>query len=246
MKRISWQIVLALILVASSLSIYTVQIVITNRPNDTEFYFLQDLAFVPISVLLVTLIIDKLLSSREKESMMRKLNMVIGVFYSEVGTDLMKDCFTFDTSVESTKKILLVTGDWSDADYIKAEKDLTKSNPVIKCQFADLEKLKNFLVEKRSLMLQLLENPNLLEHESFTELLRAVFHLTEELTARKNLKYISDADNDHISGDIKRVYISLLSEWLLYMRHMKIEYPYLYSLAVRMNPFNPNAKAEIG
>jgi len=32
--------------------------------------------------------------------------------------------------------------------------------------------------------LRLLENPVLLEHESFTELLRSVFHLSEELEQR--------------------------------------------------------------
>ena len=246
MRRISWQLVLILALISSSLAVFIVQSqIFPTRRDDTLFYLIQDLAFVPISVLLVTLIIDKLLSSREKKSMMRKLNMVIGVFYSEVGTDLMKDCFNFDTNIENVRNTMSVTGEWTDADYTRAEKELKRSGPRIKCQYADLEKLKTFLLENRGLMLQLLENPNLLEHESFTELLRAVFHLTEELTARKNLRYLSDADIDHLSNDIKRAYVLLLSEWLLYMKHMKDEYPYLYSLAVRTNPFNPGAKAEI-
>jgi hypothetical protein len=100
-------------------------------------------------------------------------------------------------------------------------------------------------VGKREFMLALLENPNLLEHESFTELLWAVFHLTEELDNRENVKQLSDADLEHISNDIKRAYIALISEWLKYMKHLKNEYPYLFSLAVRMNPFDPNAKPEI-
>jgi hypothetical protein len=29
------------------------------------------------------------------------------------------------------------------------------------------------------------------------------------------------------------------------MKHLKNSYPYLFSLAVRTNPFDPNAKAEI-
>ncbi len=51
-----------------------------------------DIAFVTIEVLLVTLIIERLLHHREKQSKMQKLNMVIGAFYSEVGSSLLK-CF---------------------------------------------------------------------------------------------------------------------------------------------------------
>ena len=37
----------------------------------------------------------------------------------------------------------------------------------------------------------------------------------------------------------------LIAEWIAYMRHLKSDYPYLYSLAVRTNPFDPNASAEV-
>ena len=105
--------------------------------------------------------------------------------------------------------------------------------------------IKNLLVGKRDFMIRLLENPLLLEHETFTDLLWAVFHLTEELEGRTDLSTLSDADYAHLSGDIGRAYNLLVREWLLYMRHLEKNYPYLFSLAVRMNPFNPDACAEI-
>lgn len=86
-----------------------------------------------------------------------------------------------------------------------------------------------------------MENPNLLEHESFTDLLWSVFHLTEELEARNEIKNLPSLDTDHIVNDSKRVYVLLLREWLSYMEHLKNDYPYLFSLAARTNPFNPNA-----
>jgi len=85
----------------------------------------------------------------------------------------------------------------------------------------------------------------LLEHESFTDLLWAVFHLTEELACRTNVKQLPDTDYAHLSGDIKRAYVLLISEWLAYMKHLKADYPYLFSLAVRTNPFDPNASVEV-
>jgi len=110
----------------------------------------------------------------------------------------------------------------------------------------DLEGLRNFLREKRGFLLNLLQNPNLLEHESFTELLWAVFHLTEELVYRKNIKKTNSADLDHLMGDIRRAYGLIINEWLQYMEHLKEDYPYLFSLAVRTNPFDPAAAVRVG
>ena len=49
----------------------------------------------------------------------------------------------------------------------------------------------------------------------------------------------------HLSGDITRAYGLLVREWLAHMEHLKREYPYLFSLAVRMNPFDPEASAVV-
>ena len=90
-----------------------------------------------------------------------------------------------------------------------------------------------------------MENPNLLEHESFTNLLWAVFHLTEELAYRRTVERLARADAAHIAGDIKRAYELLTLEWLAYMKRLQKDYPYLFSLAVRTNPFDPGASVEV-
>ena len=86
-------------------------------------------------------------------------------------------------------------------------------------------------------MLRLLENPNLMEHERFTDLLWAVLHLEEELEARTSLADLSPADEAHLELDVRRAYNALMAEWLLYVEHLKADYPYLFSLVVRMHPF---------
>ena len=115
----------------------------------------------------------------------------------------------------------------------------------IDCRAGDLQGLQDFLARQRSFLLRLLENPNLLEHDYFTELLWAVFHLAEELSHRARVKDLPDTDYEHLSGDIKRVYQLLVREWLSHMEHLKGDYPYLFSLAVRTNPFDPHASAEV-
>lgn len=58
-------------------------------------------------------------------------------------------------------------------------------------------------------------------------------------------KNLNKPDQSHISGDIQRAYALIVVEWIKYMEHLKKQYPYLYSLAVRTNPFDGKAKAEI-
>jgi len=128
-----------------------------------------------------------------------------------------------------------------DKDFNNAIKSSKEHDYEFQNQPLELDELKAFLVSKVDFLLRLLENPNLLEHESFTDLLWAVLHLEEELSYRKTLKELPNSDYAHLSGDIKRAYGLVISEWLTYIKHLKYNYPYLFSLAIRMNPLNKDA-----
>lgn len=245
MKHLKWQIIFGTSLITISIIVYLIQIAIFQSPRNTFFYIFQDLAFVPISVLMVTLIIDQVLRIREKRSLLKKMNMVIGAFFSEVGTNLLKLFADFDLHYTIMRATLVINDKWSEQDFSQVRKRLKDFDYKIDSKSGDLEILKRFLTEKRIFLLGLLENPNLLEHETFTDLLWAVFHLTEELDSRSDTTRLPDTDYKHLSGDIKRAYIVLISEWLSYMKHLKVDYPYLFSLALRTNPFDPDASPEV-
>ena len=106
-----------------------------------------------------------------------------------------------------------------------------------------LGELHEFLLQRQGLMLTLLENPQIFEHDRFTDLLHAVFHLSEELNARERLIDLPVTDYTHLSVDMTRVYSQLVIEWLEYMLHLKKKFPYLFSLSMRTNPFDANASA---
>jgi hypothetical protein len=245
MRRLRWRILFAAALMALSIFVYAVQIQVFKTPRDTFFYLFQDIAFVPIQVLLVTIIINEVLNIREKRSLLRKLNMVIGAFFSETGTMLLNSFPDFDLHFEQIRPNFLITNEWSAEDFAKVKRRLHNYDYNIDSRKGDLGTLKVFLSEKRDFLLGLLENPNLLEHRSFTDLLRAVFHLTEELTYRKDVSNLPKTDYEHLSVDIKRAYILLLVEWLSYMKYLKDYYPYLFSLAIRTNPLDPDASPEV-
>ncbi len=246
MKRFfNWQIMLALILVALSAIFYYLHYVIFKDAHHIFIYLLGDIAFLFLDVLIVMLVLHRLLVYREKQSILKKLNMVIGTFFSEVGTELLKICSRFDPKASDIAQQLVVTKDWTNKDFMQVHRSVRRRKSDINSKKEPLDKVRDFLVSKRQFLLTLLENPNLLEHESFTNLLWAVFHLTDELAHRTDLKSLPDSDYEHLAGDIKRAYHQLLIQWLDYMKHLKRDYPYLFSLAMRTNPFDENASVEV-
>lgn len=86
--------------------------------------------------------------------------------------------------------------------------------------------------------MRLLENPNLLEKDNFSNLVLAIFHLDDELERRKSLKNIPYSDSNHLLKDIDRVYCQLIYEWVNYLFYLKDRHPYIFSIILRTNPFD--------
>jgi len=232
--------IMLVVLAIASIVLYLADYLIINNARDIASSFLGNLAFLPVYVIFVTLMIEQIMRERERQTIMRKLNMVIGVFFSEVGNRLLHELSSYVVKGADLCRELHVTGQWRDDDFRRALAYLQNHDPGIDCSGRNRQDLKEFLLSKRGFLVGLLENQSLLEHEEFTDLLWAVFHLVEELAARESLDDMHKTDIDHINGDIKRAYGYLSREWVLYMKHLKLDYPYLFSLAVRLNPMLEN------
>ncbi len=188
---------------------------------------------------------ELMLARREQEARMDKLNMVIGVFFTEVGTGLLAKAAPMDPDIETFREFLKVTDTWKDKDFDSARAQVQKGGKRFHLRNLDVKDLRDYLTSKIAFLLRLLENPNLLEHESFTNLLMAVFHLADELRKRDLSKDLPEKDLAHLGGDVCRAYKLLVVQWLEYMRHLKRNYPYLYSLSMRTNPFDKDASVVI-
>ncbi|MHB9130606.1 MAG: hypothetical protein ACYDBB_05875 [Armatimonadota bacterium] len=245
MKQIRRFLLLGFLLTLVSASLYLLQVLLFHRSQETAFYLLQDLAFLPIQVLLVTIVLNEAISRREKSERLKKMNMVIGAFFSEIGNALLRQLSAFDQRAEEMRPHLIVTTEWQDAEYAAAQQYLKVHPFTMSATTGNLVRLKSLLLDHRDMLLRLLENPNLLEHETFTELLWAVNHLTDELWYRDDVHHLSSPDAAHIAGDTRRAYTLLLAEWLAYVKHLHDEYPYIYSLVIRTNPFDTSARVEI-
>jgi len=235
-------------MLAAGVVLYALRWAVFSQPslrNEMWRFLLGDVAFLFLQVAIVTLVIDRLLRNRERRAMRRKLNMVIGAFFSELGTSLLGRLAVGDVGLNDVREQLVPAASWTAADYRAAKAALRAHHPQIDVTACDLYELRHILEDEKRFVLGLLGNQALLEHEEFSELLWAVTHLAEELAVRHSLEDIPTPDRIHIAGDVKRVNVLLVHEWLDYLRHLQVQYPYLFSLAVRTNPLDPNARAEV-
>lgn len=241
-----WKILAGLALITLTLLLMTVHFLIFQDSHHLFIYFLGDLAFVPVEVLCVTLIIDSMLESREKQQRMEKLNMVIGIFFSRVGTPLLTRLARADPCAGPLQKEMAMSvSEWTPGRFRAAQASLGSWKCGIDPSGIDRVALRDLLAGNEDFLLRIVENPTVFEHESFTDLILAVTHLAEELKAREDLIRLPPSDVSHLHGDMERVYSRLVPEWLKYMEYLRNHYPYLFSLAMRQNPFDDKASVVV-
>ncbi len=241
MAGLSWKMKSTFVLIGSSAVLSLLHVLVFADLHSLLFYLALDVVFVPIQVLLVTILIEQLMNERERQTMLRKLNMVIGAFFGEVGNRLIKMMGATCADSSPLEQALAVAQDWGQSHYREAAEFIQDYRWKFDLHKVRLQDLKELLLKSRHFVLGLLQNPNLLEHDSFSDLLLAVCHLTEELEARESLQELPRSDLNHLENDIQRAFTLLLREWLSYMQHLGKHYPYMHSLSVRTNPFNPVA-----
>lgn len=230
-------ILLSLTLIAAAAIVSVAQLLIFRRPDDTAFYLLQDLAFLPISVLLVTLILGQFLSAKEKRERMEKIHIVVSEFFSEAGVAIIVEMNKMVKEPGAMTGFLGIQPAWKEQEFHAALTTLAGTKIETAAHRELLPGLHSLLAEKKKTVLAMFENPNLLEHDKITDMLWAVYHVADELQNREDFAALPDSDISHLSGDVQRAYRLLIAEWLEYMRHLSVRYPYLFSLAVRKNPF---------
>lgn len=244
--RLNWYILIGIVLTAAFLLGLSADILLFGHTSETLYYLLIDLTFLPLQVLIVTLFLNRLLEIRERNELGHKVNIVISVFLTEMGIELLRYLSLFDATLDQMRAIAGVNENWSAKDFATMRKRLSSYAYSIDCHCADLKDLRQLLRDKHSLLLTLIANSSLLEEQSFTQLLWAVLHLARELDYRPDLDNLPEADYAHLSDDMRRVYVLLVQEWLSFTQRLKENQPYSFSLAVRLNPFVENPSAVIG
>lgn len=237
-RKLLWELCVVCILVIVTVILNLLHYEVFHDIRHLWLWNFTALAFLPISVLFMTLLINRLLSAREKAMHLDKMNMLIGAFFSNVGTEFLSRLSVWDPGIQYLRNNFGSKDSWSKLNVRGIEKILSRHNFDVSIGRPGLQDLHELLAKKQDFLMRLLENPSLLDHENATNLLRAVFHFAEELAHRPDIASTPDSDLEHLCVDAKRAYVSIVREWAIYMNYLKDSYPYLFSLAVRTNPLD--------
>ncbi|MHB8104012.1 MAG: potassium channel family protein [Dehalococcoidales bacterium] len=200
---------------------------------------------IGVFLTLLTNVVEWLVHRQQNAMHRHRLNMLIGVFFTEAGNQLLHTFTGYDPDIGSIRREFIVTAQWSEKEYEQLRRRLNAYEHTVDPKRLDLDKLYRYLDEKKDLLTRQLENADLVENETYAELLWAVVHLHDELAARSVLVSLPETDIAHIANDIKRAYALLTRQWLDYMLYLKNRYPFLFSLALRTNPFVENPSAVV-
>jgi hypothetical protein len=248
MRLRRWQVEIAATLIILAVLVYVARWLLFSSDslhNEMLRYLVDDIAFLFIQVLLVSMLVDGLMQRRSRDQMLKKLNMIIGAFYTECGTDLLGRVARLDDRLGDVRGDLVPALHWQAKEYERAKRGFREHEPQIRLTVDDLVSLRERLDAEKTYLIGLLGNQALLEHETFTDLLWAVTHVAEELHARGDFEQLPATDRAHLAGDVRRAYALLGIQWLDYLSHLRDQYPFLFSLAVRTNPLDPDARVTV-
>lgn len=93
----------------------------------------------------MTLIVHEMLKEREREALMEKLNMVIGVFFSNTGTELLRYLSSADERIDEIDEMLQIDESWDDLDFLRVLNMLKKYKGNVRIGEINLSDLRGFL-----------------------------------------------------------------------------------------------------
>jgi len=224
-----------IVLLPSAL-LYLLHFALFRDARNVGFYTLMDLAFLPVQAILVSAVLEAFLSRREAAARTKKLGMVSGAFFSEVGDGLLALLARRDQAAAARREVLRVGVAWRKADFEAAARASRALGLGLDLGPAEFRELGEYLAARRDFLLRLLENPLLLDHEALTDALMAVFHAHDELRLRSGFEGLPESDLAHLGKDLERAYGALVEARLLHLEALKAGYPFLYSLALRADP----------
>jgi hypothetical protein len=242
MKPTKWKTLFSIKLIIASIIIYILHYLIFKDSHHIFIFLLEDIAFIPLEVLFVSLVIHKFMDNKEKELILEKLYILIGVFFNEVGNQVIKE---ITPAVNSKNNVCnsffddkILNEDVTDKEFNKYINTIKNTETDIQIKNIDIKKLANFLEEKRSFLINILQNPMLLEHDAFTTLIRYLFYLGDQLSHHLNCDCLEEDDLKIVKKEIEKLYPLLLYEWYNYIKHLKADNEYVFSIVLKNNPFN--------
>ena len=146
-----WQVQIAVVLIVAAVVVYALRWILFSSENlhqEMLRYLVDDVAFLFIQVLLVSILVDGLMQRRQRETMLDKLNMIVGAFFTRVRRRRTGPHRQLDGDLERcarTSCAPVLEG----RDYERATQAFRAHKPVIELSTGDLVSLRERLTARR-------------------------------------------------------------------------------------------------
>lgn len=237
-------IVLGLLLIGLSIVLHAVHFVIFKDMHHIMIFLFADIAFIPLEVFFVSLILERLINKQDEEKTLKKMHMLVGLFYQKFGDELLSRFVSVSEDMSCTSEHILMNYSWNKKQYSDLRMTIDRYQHKMDIESLDLKSLFELLKENESLIINLISNPSLQENDIFSDLLLSIFHLNDELGNRDISNIVGD-DLTHMEIDCQRVFKLLSAQWVDYMEHLQVSYPYLFLTAALNNPYDKRSKSDI-
>lgn len=212
------------VLLAISACIYGMQVLIFNDVRNTEFYIFQDMAFIPISIAITTVVVGELLDINNKRDSRQKTRMLTSTFFSDIGFELMS-MLALVSNIDEALLYTMNDPDISESDKIAAIK---KSDFTVNADMGIYTIISDVIIASKTDILILSSNPMLYDHEYFSDLLWELLHLMDEFRLRGDYVKLTPNDLTELNSDFTQVLELLLINWVVNAKYLKETYPNFY------------------
>ncbi len=212
------------VLLAISACIYGMQVFIFNDVRNTEFYIFQDMAFIPISIAITTVVVGELLDINNKRDSRQKTRMLTSTFFSDIGFELMS-MLALVSNIDEELLHTINDTELSESDKIAAIK---KSDFTVNADMGIYTIISDVIIASKTDILILSSNPMLYDHEYFSDLLWELLHLMDEFRLRGDYVKLTPSDLTELNSDFAQVLELLLINWVVNAKYLKETYPNFY------------------
>ncbi|MBR5391125.1 MAG: hypothetical protein IK141_07525 [Clostridia bacterium] len=202
------------VLVICSLILYVVHYLIFRDFHHIAIFFVHDLAFLPLEVILVSLGLDRLIESTHENEIKSKTSIIETLFFNESGSRILRYLIRFDPDAKKLATMLNLSMDWRPSNYAAAGRQLKLYPFELDADRLDFYGIHYHLNEHMAFYRNILENPAMTQSNRFTEMVMNIYLLGEELEGRTDLYNLAEADRRFLGELLRQIYRELTEYWL--------------------------------
>ncbi|MGL5415752.1 MAG: hypothetical protein ACRDAU_08850 [Clostridium sp.] len=226
-----------IVLGGSCILLLTVYYVIDRSFINLINSILENLIGTIITMFFTGLLLNYVLTRREKKKTENRLNTLLGIFYEEFGNELLCEFVSADLCVNCLVRKAKINDEWTEKNYDNLKNVFEEYDYDIIGEKVDFKKIDQIIKDSEAFILDILFTQVIQNGGELSEILFDVIHLRDEIKDLDDIENIKEDELRHLEEDINRLYRRLAINWIMYMKILRERYPQLFRKALKKSPY---------